>query len=254
MTTPERPDPPAEVVARVARLREEIAYHNERYYRQDDPEISDAAYDRLLAELIDLEERYPVLQTPDSPSRRVGAAPVEKFLPFTHRTAMLSLANVFSAEEIREFDERLHRLLGTKEEIAYVVEPKMDGVAVNLLYGDGRLVGAATRGDGAVGEDITQNVRTIASVPLVLAGGNGGTAAMPPLLEVRGEVIMENEAFKKLNQRRLREGEPAFANPRNAAAGSLRQLDPAVTASRRLDLLIYELAYLEGGERPLFHH
>jgi len=234
---------PAEIAGRIAELREAIAYHNRRYYQLDDPEISDAEYDRLLAELIRLEEAYPHLKTPDSPSQRVGAAPLEKFSPFTHLTPMLSLANAFSEEEIREFDDRLRRLVAVEGPITYVAEPKLDGLAVNLLYEGGVLTAAATRGDGTVGEEITQNVRTVPSVPLRLKDADAASRKPPDRVEVRGEIIMELAAFKGLNQRRLRDGEPPFANPRNAAAGSLRQLDPRITARRPLTFFAYAVGF-----------
>lgn len=242
-----------ETAARIAALRARIEYHNRRYYQLDDPEISDAEYDRLLAELISLEKQYPALASPDSPSRRVGAPPLEKFPPFSHHTPMLSLNNAFSEAEIREFDERLRRLLGMKEDLVYVTEPKMDGVAVNLRYENGRLVGAGTRGDGALGEDITQNIRTIPSVPLSLSPEDDLFGPpIPPRMEVRGEIIMEIDSFRKLNQWRIREGEPPFANPRNAAAGSLRQLDPRITARRPLTFFAYQVCVF--GDAPFDRH
>ena len=218
-------------------LRSLIAYHNRRYYQLDDPEISDAAYDLLFAELRQLEERYPELTTPDSPTQRVGAAPLDKFQPFLHPSPMLSLANAFTEDEIRDFDGRIKRFLGRSENIAYVIEPKLDGVAVNLLYKHGILLTGATRGDGAAGEDVTLNIRTVAAIPLSL-DDNGGTP-IPEQLEIRGEIVIATAAFRVLNERRLDAGEQAFANPRNAAAGSLRQLDSRITAKRPLDFFAY---------------
>jgi DNA ligase (NAD+) len=238
---------------RIESLRRSIHYHNRRYYQLDDPEITDADYDLLLRELIDLETEFPDLVTPDSPSQRIGAPPLEKFSPVTHRTPMLSLANAFSDEEIREFDRRCHRFLGNDDPIRYVVEPKLDGLAVNLLYESGRLTVGSTRGDGTVGEDVTLNLRTIPAIPLFIPRTGGSahppgdeTAAMPERIEIRGEVCMEREAFRNLNRRRTEQGEPPFANPRNAAAGSLRQLDSRITARRPLTLFCYAIGTAEG--------
>ncbi|MCX5827921.1 MAG: NAD-dependent DNA ligase LigA [Deltaproteobacteria bacterium] len=230
---------PAAAAGRSEELRNLIAYHNRRYYQLDDPEISDAAYDLLFTELRQLEERYPELVTPDSPTQRVGAPPLEKFQPFPHPSPMLSLANAFTEEEIRDFDERIQRFPGRAETIAYVIEPKLDGVAVNLLYEHGVLVTGATRGDGTTGEDVTLNIRTVATIPLSL-GGNGGMP-IPERLEIRGEIVIATAAFRVLNERRLEAGEQLFANPRNAAAGSLRQLDSRITARRPLDFFAYAI-------------
>ncbi len=238
---------------RTESLRETILYHNRRYYQLDDPEISDADYDLLLRELIDLETQFPDLVTPDSPTQRVGAPPLEKFVAVTHLTPMLSLANAFSDEEIREFDRRCRRFLGSDNPIRYVVEPKLDGLAVNLLYESGRLTVGSTRGDGMVGEDITLNLRTIPAIPLSIprtedpANPLGGeTAAVPERIEVRGEVCMERMAFRNLNRRRTERGDIPFANPRNAAAGSLRQLDSRITARRPLTLFCYAIGTVKG--------
>jgi DNA ligase (NAD+) len=220
---------------RLRQLREEIGHHNYRYYTLDDPEVSDAHYDRLMQELFGLEEQFPDLVSPDSPSRRVGGAPAERFERVVHRTPMLSLSNAFDDAELVEFDERIRKLLGL-EQVAYVCEPKLDGLAVELIYEAGTLAKAATRGDGAVGEDVTANVKTLRNVPWQLRG-----SGVPAQLEVRGEVFIRKADFLKLNQRREESGEPLFANPRNAAAGSLRQLDPQVTAFRPLSLFVYEL-------------
>jgi DNA ligase (NAD+) len=235
--------PPEQAVKRVQELREQIRYHNYRYYVLDDPVISDAEFDLLMQELISLEEEHPELVTPDSPTQRIGAEPLEKFESVPHRIPMLSLENAFSEGEVREFDERLKRFLKTDEEFDYVVEPKMDGVAVELVYEDGRLTVGSTRGDGYRGENVTQNLRTINSIPLQLLTRE---EAAPELLEVRGEVYINIENFRKLNEERLSRGEPAFANPRNAAAGSLRQLDPKVTASRPLYIYCYGAGEVRG--------
>jgi len=238
---------------RIESLRTTILHHNRRYYQLDDPEIADVDYDLLLRELTDLETEFPDLLTPDSPTQRVGAPPLEKFGAVTHRTPMLSLANAFSDEEIREFDRRCRRFLGSDDPISYVVEPKLDGLAVNLLYESGRLTVGSTRGDGAVGEDVTLNLRTIPAIPLFIprpenrAGTPGdGMAAVPERIEVRGEVCMEREAFGNLNRRRTEQGDTPFANPRNAAAGSLRQLDSRITARRPLTLFCYAIGTAEG--------
>jgi len=231
-----------EAKRRIEELREQIRYHNYRYYVLDSPEISDAEYDRLFKELQELEAQFPEFVTPDSPTQRVGAQPAEEFGTVPHTVPMLSLDNAMNEEEIREFDKRVKRFLGTEEDIAYVAEPKLDGLGVELVYERGRLVVGSTRGDGFVGEDVTQNIRTIRAVPLVLLGDP------PERLEVRGEVIMHLDDFRKLNRRRIEEGEPPFANPRNAAAGSVRQLDPRITASRPLDIFFYGIGQVVGRE------
>jgi len=230
---------------RVAELREKINYHNYLYYVLDSPEISDEEYDKLFAELKKLEEQFPELITPDSPTQRVGAEPLPEFKQLKHRLPMLSLDNVFNEEEAREFDKRVKKLLNTNEEIDFVCEPKFDGLAVELIYENGVLVAGATRGDGMVGEDVTANLKTIKYVPLSLIKKK---IKPPPLLEVRGEVIINKRDFEKLNKQREESGEPLFANPRNAAAGSLRQLDPKITASRPLDIYIYGMGKIEGIE------
>lgn len=231
-------------------LKNRIEYHNRRYYQLDDPEISDAEYDLLMVELIALERRFPQWVTADSPSQRVGAAPLTRFAPAIHRTPMLSLANAFSEAEILKFHERLKRLLGAEEKLSFVVEPKIDGVAVNLIYAHGVLISGATRGDGATGEDVTQNIRTLRTIPLRILSSEENPA--PDEIEVRGEIYMETAAFRKLNERRLAAGEAPFANPRNAAAGSLRQLDPAVTAGRPLKMFCYAVGLVRG--RTFSHH
>jgi DNA ligase (NAD+) len=234
------------IQAEAERLREEINRHNYRYYVLDDPEVSDAEYDRLMRRLEALEREHPELATPDSPTQRVGAAPSEKFGVVVHRRMMLSLANAMDAEEMLEFDRRIKRFMKDEGEVEYVAEVKLDGLAIELVYEDGRLVTGSTRGDGVNGEDVTPNIRTIRSVPLRLLKPARG--AMPKLLEVRGEVIFPHHAFARLNADRMREGEPPFANPRNAAAGSLRQLDPKITASRPLDIFCHSSGMIEGLE------
>ncbi|MBT2970790.1 MAG: NAD-dependent DNA ligase LigA [Candidatus Thiodiazotropha sp. (ex Ctena orbiculata)] len=223
---------------RIESLREEINYHNRQYYVFDDPKISDAAYDRLLRELTQLESAYPQLVTPDSPTQRVGDKPLEGFDEVVHRLPMLSLDNAFDEAEMGEFERRIRdRLkLDGDEAIRYLAEPKLDGLAVNLRYEQGKLVQAATRGDGSRGEDVTSNVRTIKAIPLSLQGDD-----WPGILEVRGEVFMPHAGFEALNRRARETGEKGFVNPRNAAAGSLRQLDPRLTAKRPLSFYAYGL-------------
>ncbi len=226
-----------EAAARLRSLREELNLHAHRYYVLDDPLIADAEYDALFQELLALEASYPELITSDSPSRRVGGAPLSQFAQAAHRVPMLSLENAFGAEELREFAERIGRFLKSSTPLSYMTEPKLDGLAVELVYENGILVQGSTRGDGWVGEEISQNLRTIPTIPLRLLAS--GTDTLPPRLEVRGEVFIGLAAFKKLNQERAAAGENLFANPRNAAAGSLRQLDPKITASRPLDFYAY---------------
>src|SRR5450432_23338 len=230
---------------RIAALRTEIEEHNRRYYEEAAPTIPDREYDRLYRELVDLEDRFPQLVTPDSPSRRVGGEPLKAFAQIAHRVPMLSLDNTYSEEEVGAFYRRIEKLL-PNEKIPVVVEPKVDGVAVSLLYEEGRLRYAATRGDGTTGDDIPQNIRTIRSVPKQLKGD------APRIFEVRGEVFMTKEGFAKLNAERSEAGLPVFANPRNSAAGSLKQLDPAMTAQRPLGVIFYGTGAVEGME--LTHH
>ncbi len=228
---------------RIHELRTVIEYHNRRYYQQDAPEISDAEYDRLMRELQDLEAMYPDDDLVSSPTQRVGADPLSKFSPFSHPQAMLSLANAFSSQEILDFDSRIRRL-AKQDQIDYVAEPKLDGLAVNLIYEDGLFQRGATRGDGFTGEDVTQNLKTISSMPLRIK--QKGSRSVPEFIEVRGEVYIEKKPFAKLNRRREEDGEDPFANPRNAAAGSLRQLDPKVTARRPLNIFLYGIGTVRG--------
>ena len=228
---------------RIHELRTVIEYHNRRYYQQDAPEISDAEYDRLMRELQDLEAMYPDDDLVSSPTQRVGADPLSKFSPFSHPQAMLSLANAFSSQEILDFDSRIRRL-AKQDQIDYVAEPKLDGLAVNLIYEDGLFQRGATRGDGFTGEDVTQNLKTISSMPLRIK--QKVSRSVPEFIEVRGEVYIEKKPFAKLNRRREEDGEDPFANPRNAAAGSLRQLDPKVTARRPLNIFLYGIGTVRG--------
>ena len=227
---------------RVAELREELNRHNHLYYVLDSPEISDAEYDALMLELRGLEEEYPELIAPESPTQRVGAAPVEAFGVVEHPVSLLSLANVFSPDELTAWHKRTANLVPGRD-MDFVCELKMDGLAVALTYIGGRLATGATRGDGYRGEDITQNLKTIRSIPLTVPGD------APRRFEVRGEVFLSKAGFEKLNRERAEDGQPLFANPRNAAAGSLRQLDPHVTSRRPLDIYIYGLGYAEGSGR-----
>jgi len=233
--------PPA-AVARAAALRQEVEAHNYRYYVLDAPTVSDAEYDGLFRELQALEARYPELALPDSPTQRVGGAPAAAFDAVTHRVPMLSLNNAFSDEEVAAFDRRVRDGLARGEEIDYAVEPKFDGLAVSLTYERGHFAVGATRGDGTSGENVTANLRTIGAIPLALAG-----PAVPPLIEVRGEVLMLRRDFDALNAAQAAKGEKTFANPRNAAAGSLRQLDAKVTANRRLTFLAYGIGEVDWG-------
>jgi DNA ligase (NAD+) len=242
MTTPKK------AAARAAALREQLNYHNYRYYVLDDPEIPDAEYDRLLRELQDLEAAHPDLVTTDSPTQRVGAEPQAEFGKVRREIPMLSLANAYNEEELADFDRRAREGLEV-ETVEYNAEPKMDGVAVSLIYRDGVFAQGATRGDGTTGEDITANLRTIHAIPLRLLG-----AGWPSELEARGEVYLSKQTFEALNEEAIRRGDKLFANPRNAAAGSLRQLDPKVTAARRLEIFCYGVGKVVGGALPGFQH
>jgi len=231
-------------------LRAQIDEHNYRYYVLDDPSVPDAEYDRLMQRLRGLEAEHPALVRADSPTQRVGAAPQAAFGSVAHEVPMLSLDNAFEAQDLRDFDRRAHERLAIAAEqpLRYACEPKLDGSAVSLLYEDGVLVRGATRGDGARGEDITQNVRTIDSIPLKLRG-----SGWPTRLEVRGEIYMPKASFEALNQRAREEGGKTFVNPRNAAAGSLRQLDARITAARKLQMCAYGVGLVEGGQLPEEH-
>ncbi len=225
------------LATRAESLREQIEEANYRYYILDDPQITDAQYDALLRELIALEEAKPELRTPDSPTQRVGAVASERFAPFEHARPMLSLANAVTTEELRAFDERARKIAGG--DVAYVCELKIDGLAIALDYRNGSLARGGTRGDGSVGEDVTPNLRTVKTIPLRLR--NPSKRALPAFLEARGEVYLRKSDFERLNAAREREGLPVFANPRNAASGGVRQLDPALTARRRLSFFAYQL-------------
>ena len=234
--------------ARAAELRELLDRYGYRYYALDDPEVPDAEYDRLMVELTALEAEHPELVTADSPTQRVGAAPLAAFGAVKHRIPMLSLDNAFSEQEVRDFDRRIRERLPQTKVIRYSAEPKLDGLAVSASYENGSFVQGATRGDGETGEDVTQNLRTIKALPLKLRGGD-----VPRRLEVRGEVFMPMAGFERFNREALARGEKVLVNPRNAAAGSLRQLDPRMTAARPLDLFIYGVGHVEGGELPGHH-
>jgi len=232
---------------RIAELREQVRLYNRQYYVLDQPSIPDAEYDRLYRELQALEQEHPELVTHDSPTQRVGGEPLKAFVQVRHELPMLSLANVFNQQELEDFDRRVREGLET-EQAEYAAEMKLDGLAVSLLYEDGGLARAATRGDGSSGEDVTANVRTIRAVPLRLTG-----SGIPARLEVRGEVYIPRKGFEKLNQRQREAGGKEFANPRNAAAGSLRQLDPAITATRPLSMFCYAVGVVDGGRLPGRH-
>lgn len=232
----------------IATLHSQLNEHNHRYYVLDDPTVPDAEYDRLLRKLQALEAEYPELLSSDSPTQRVGAKPLAAFDQITHQVPMLSLDNAFSSEELSDFNRRVRDRLKTEETIEYCCEPKLDGLAVSLLYQSGVLVQAATRGDGRTGENITANVRTIGSVPLKLRGSD-----WPETLEVRGEVYLPKAGFEALNAQALKRGEKPFVNPRNAAAGSLRQLDSRITAQRALEFCCYSLGQVVGGALPSSH-
>lgn len=234
---------PEDIKKEIEKLVKELNYHNYRYYVLDSPVISDEEYDMMLRRLKELEEKWGYI-LPDSPTQRVGAAPSEKFEKAEHREPMLSLDNAFSIEELRDFDARVKRLLGSSEEVEYTVEPKYDGLAVELSYKDGLLYKASTRGDGYVGEDITQNIKTIKAIPLRIEGVD----KIPEEIDIRGEVYLNIDEFERINKERIEKGEPVFANPRNAASGSVRQLDPSITASRRLYMSCYGIGYVKGIE------
>jgi DNA ligase (NAD+) len=238
------PKDEAQPAKRLAQLREEIKEHDRRYYEEAAPTISDREYDRLYKELVDLEAKFPDLITPDSPTQQVAGKPLQAFAQIRHRLPMLSLDNTYSEEEVANFYKRITRLL-PDEKIPVVIEPKVDGVAVSVMYENGRLKYAATRGDGLVGDDITQNIKTIRSVPQQLRG------AAPKVFEVRGEAYLDKAGFKKLNKERESAGLPLFANPRNAAAGSLKHLDPKVAAQRPLGMVFYGTGAIEGVDVDL---
>ena len=225
--------------ARLPELREQLAYHAHRYYVQDDPVISDGEYDRMFRELLKIEEQFPELITPDSPSLRVGGAPLDRFAEAEHIYPMLSLNNVFDAGELAGFEDKIHRYLQSDGPLTYSTEPKLDGLAVELMYEKGLFVQGSTRGDGLVGENITAQLQTVQAIPLHLRAAED---LIPDQLVVRGEVFLPRKGFAELNRQRAEQGEPLFANPRNAAAGSLRQLDPKVTAARPLSFYVYAVA------------
>jgi DNA ligase (NAD+) len=234
----------ATAARRMEQLRTAIREHDYRYYVLDRPTISDAAYDRLFAELVRVEEARPDLVRPDSPTQRVAGTPVSAFPTVAHLAPMLSLESVTDSDVVRRFDQRTRAASGGKA-VRYIVEPKFDGLSLEVVYENGLLQRAATRGDGEHGEGVSENVKTIRSVPLRLHGRD-----VPRLLAVRGEAIMRIDDFEALNERLRRDKQPLFANPRNAAAGSIRQLDSRVTAARRLDIFFYDILHLEGGARP----
>src|SRR6185503_5423936 len=230
------------VAARIAELRQKLEYHNYLYYVKDAPEISDAEYDRMFRELLELEKAHPELASPDSPTQRVGGEPLERFAKVQHHAPMLSLANAFSEDELRAFNRRVSGGLD-RADPAYVTELKIDGVAMALTYQNGRFVRGATRGNGVIGENVTANLKTVKQIPLRLKAGGERIAE----LEVRGEVYLPLSAFNAMNEERADQGLALFANPRNAAAGAIRQLDPKITASRPLSFFGYAIGYIDGG-------
>lgn len=233
---------------KIQTLREQLNQYSYQYYVLDDPQVPDATYDRLYHELKSLEQQYPELISSDSPTQRVGDKPLNGFSQVQHEVPMLSLDNVFNTDELKNFNQRLQQRLNNNDEIEFAAEPKLDGLAISLLYKNGLLVRAGTRGDGTTGEDVTQNIRTIRSIPLKLMGKD-----FPSTLEVRGEVFMPKAAFEALNKKAIEAGEKTFVNPRNAAAGSLRQLDPKITASRNLAMYCYAVGQTSGMDN-LFTH
>src|SRR5260370_11466203 len=242
---------PAAVKKEIENLREKLRYHEYRYYVLDDPEISDAAYDRMMNRLKELEAAHPELVTPDSLTVRVGGAPRDGFQKVQHARAMLSLDNAFSYDALRDFDRRVREGSG-QEKIEYIAEHKFDGLSISLQYEDGVLARGVTRGDGTTGEDVTPNVKTIRSIPLRVDGGALKKVKLPPDFEVRGEVMMTRKTFAALNRQQEQIGGKIFVNPRNSAAGAVRVLDPAITASRRLDFFAYYL--LVDGKAPFAKH
>lgn len=236
----------AKIIGQIKKLRTEIEAHNHRYYVLDNPIISDSEFDKLFRQLQNLEAKYPELISPNSPTQRIGAVPLSAFQTIKHKMPMLSLSNAFNSGELRDFQQQIFRKLSDENaKIRYACEPKLDGLAVSLLYKNGQFVSGATRGDGNVGEDITQNLRTIRSIPLHLRETE---IPAPKMLEIRGEVFIKKGDFQKLNESQLSVGDSPFANPRNAAAGSLRQLDPKITASRPLSIFCYEVGISDGVE------
>ena len=240
---------PAPIEKQIEKLREQLRYHSYQYYVLDDPDIPDAEYDRLYNQLLALEEKHPQLVTTDSPTQRVGSTPLTAFDQIQHQMPMLSLDNVFNEEDLQAFYRRIQDRLKITDEIEFTAEPKLDGLAISLRYEKGELIYAATRGDGTTGENVTQNIRTMRSVPLRLLGKN-----IPQVLEVRGEVFMPKAGFEKLNTLAKKNGGKEFANPRNAAAGSLRQLDPEITATRPLSIYCYSTGIVEGGKLADTHY
>ena len=235
---------PAKAKKRVQGLRDSINHYNYRYHVLDDPEIPDVEYDRLVRELTELEQKYPELVAVDSPTQRVGAEPIKSFAEVRHAVPMLSLGNAFTEQDLIDFDRRVRERLATEKDVEYAAEPKLDGVAVSLLYEGGKLVRGATRGDGWTGEDVTHNIRTVNAIPLRLQGKK-----YPATLEVRGEVYMPKAGFEAFNARARKAGTKPFVNPRNAAAGSLRQLDPKLTAERPLAFFCYGLGQVDKNPR-----
>ena len=245
-TAPQQP--PAAAQKRAEKLRGEIDRHNYLYFVENAPRISDRDFDALMRELVELEQQYPSLQTPDSPTLRVGGAAIEGFRQVRHSVPMMSIDNTYSEEELREWADRVRKGLGEGAKVRYVLEPKVDGVAVSLRYEKGELIVAATRGDGRTGDDITHNARTVKSIPLKLQG-----TKPPAVLEVRGEIYMPNSVFQRINKQREEAGEPLFANPRNCTAGTLKQLDPKIAGSRSLRFLAHGFGETSDNELSSYY-
>src|SRR5688500_9792449 len=240
--------PPNAAEKRAEQLRGDIARHNHLYSVEHAPAVSDREFDKLMSELVELEQQYPSLQTPDSPTLRVGGEPIAGFMPVRHAVPMMSIDNTYSEEELREWDGRVRRGLEDGAAVRYVLEPKVDGVAVSLRYEAGELTVAATRGDGRTGDDISHNARTVKAIPLRLRGDSP-----PPVLEVRGEIYMPNSVFQRINKQRAAAGEQIFANPRNCTAGTLKQLDPKIAGSRSLRFLAHGLGECQGIDLDSYH-
>ncbi|MBI3316567.1 MAG: NAD-dependent DNA ligase LigA [Candidatus Omnitrophica bacterium] len=240
-----------EAQTQIERLRQEIEMHNRHYYLESRPVISDFEFDKLMHRLIELEKKFPDLATSDSPTQRVGGAPLSAFKQVKHRIPMLSLDNTYSSEELRDFDQRVHKFLG-RDNVEYFVEEKIDGVSLSLIYENGLLIRGLTRGDGRTGDDVTENVKTIRSIPLRLNARKASyPGKLPKLLEIRAEAFIPHKSFDAINEEKERRGEELFANPRNACAGTLKQLNPKIVAARKLDALIHGLAFMEGNPRAI---
>ena len=235
----------SEAKKKIEKLREEIEYHTRKYYLEAKPVISDSEFDRLMKQLVDLENEFPEFKTSDSPSQRVGGEPLKEFKTVRHTIPMLSLDNTYSYDELREFDERVKKGLG-RDRVDYFVEEKIDGVSITLTYRNGLFVLGATRGDGRFGDDVTENLKTIRQIPLRISAGAKLKGKVPELLEIRGEVYMPHKSFEEINREKEKAGEELFANPRNACAGTLKLLDPKLVAKRKLSIFCHGLGAVKG--------